>query len=100
MNDKFIKTDHIVVTRENGKIFASSSKCTHLGGDVRIEGNQLFCPRHKAYYTAEGAIVSGPPKTALPRYAIAVEAGGHLIVDTSKQYVESQWSDPGSFVAA
>jgi len=100
MDDRFIKTDHIVVTRENGKIFASSSKCTHQGGDVRIQGAQLYCPRHKAYFTAEGANVSGPAKTPLPRFAISTDANGHLIVDLARQYVESQWSEPGSFVPA
>ena len=53
MHDKFIATDHIVVTRESGKIFASSSKCTHQGADVRIQGTQLYCPKNKVLFSAE-----------------------------------------------
>jgi nitrite reductase/ring-hydroxylating ferredoxin subunit len=100
MHDKFIATDHIVVTRESGKIFASSSKCTHQGADVRIQGTQLYCPKHKALFSAEGARVSGPPKTSLPRFGIRLDSNGHLIVDLSTQFPEAKWADPASFVTA
>jgi Rieske Fe-S protein len=101
MNDKFIATNHIVVTREAGKIFVSSSKCTHQGADVRIQGNTLYCPRHKSIFEPDGTKApapSGPAKTSLPRYGVSVDASGHLIVDLTTQFPEAKWSDPASFV--
>jgi nitrite reductase/ring-hydroxylating ferredoxin subunit len=98
MHDKFIATNHIVITRENGKIFASSSKCTHQGADVQIQGDALFCPRHKSMFTPEGIRTAGPAKTALPRYAIKANSDGHLIVDLTQQFPQEKWTDPASFV--
>jgi nitrite reductase/ring-hydroxylating ferredoxin subunit len=98
-SDKFIASDHIVVSRENGKIFASSSHCTHTTGEVRVEPGRLYCPRHKGVYSPEGTPVSGPPKVALPRFAVSVDSRGHVIVDTSTQFPAEKWTDPASYIA-
>jgi nitrite reductase/ring-hydroxylating ferredoxin subunit len=101
MSDKFETTNHIIVTRLSGQIFASSSKCTHQGVDVKITGIQLICPKHHSIFQEDGSKApapSGPAKTALPRFAISVDANGHLIVDMSQQFPQAKWTDPASFV--
>jgi nitrite reductase/ring-hydroxylating ferredoxin subunit len=100
-SDKFETSNHIIISRANGKIVALSSKCTHQGVDVKITGATLTCPKHKSIFEADGTKApppSGPAKTALPHFAISVDANGHLIVDTSKQFLEANFSDPASFV--
>ena len=95
MHDKFIAADHIVVTRENGKIFASSSKCTHQARTCRFRVI-LFCPKHKSMFTPEGVRTAGPAKTSLPRYAISVNSDGHIVVDLAP-IPRSQLERPGEF---
>lgn len=92
--------NRISVVRENGKIFASTSVCTHKGGTLNwhSDTNMYVCPRHGAHFDMDGNVTKGPAKTALARYAISVDANGHLIVDKSQQFTSDQWDDPKSFV--
>ncbi|MFD2672917.1 ubiquinol-cytochrome c reductase iron-sulfur subunit [Marinicrinis sediminis] len=70
---------------ENGKIFALSPICKHLGCTVNWNSseqfpNEYFCPCHGAHYTKDGkqlAVASAP----LDEYSIKVENGWVYVSD-------------------
>jgi len=86
------------VLRENGKLYACTSKCTHRGATISNEGTELVCHQHDSHFSLDGTVTSGPAQRSLPRYAISVDDNGHVLVDKSKQFTEVQWTDPASFV--
>jgi cytochrome b6-f complex iron-sulfur subunit len=92
--------DRVAVVRHDGKIYASTTICTHRGGTVRWhpDVDAYICPRHGANFDIEGNVTKGPARTPLTRYAISVDANGHLIVDKSQSFTSDQWNDPASFV--
>lgn len=98
---KWIKSKKFAIVRENGKLYAVSTKCTHKGCTVNPAGDHFVCPCHRAQYHADGSVLNGGGKTdtAMFHYGLATDSNGHLIVDTSKHFEEKQWDDPASYVA-
>jgi cytochrome b6-f complex iron-sulfur subunit len=95
-----VAPNHLIVIRESGKLYATTSKCTHKMCDVKDDGTQFTCPCHNSAFGYDGEVTNGPAKKPLPRYAISVNGDGHVIVDTSKQFAtDDTWTDPASFVA-
>jgi cytochrome b6-f complex iron-sulfur subunit len=90
----------VAVIRHDGKIHATTTICTHRGATIRQSDDAVSftCPRHHAQFDIEGNVTKGPAKVALSRYAISVDANGHLIVDKTQKFTSDQWDDPNSFV--
>jgi cytochrome b6-f complex iron-sulfur subunit len=101
ITDKWSKTkNRLVITRHEGKIFASTSACTHKGCAVECtpDKSSLFCHCHGATYDIDGKVTKGPAKKPLMRYGISLDANDHVIVDKSKTYAMAKWADEGSFI--
>lgn len=97
----WMKMPHrIAVIRHQGKIYACTTVCPHRGGILfkKADLQTLACPRHGATFDIEGNVTHMPAKTPLTRYAISVDANGHIIVDKSQSFTHDQWNDPASFV--
>jgi nitrite reductase/ring-hydroxylating ferredoxin subunit len=93
---------NVVVIRHQGKLYASTTVCTHRGGILKVDaasGGVFACPRHHAGFDINGLVTKGPAKTPLNRFKISVNSGGHVIVDRTKTFAEDKWNDPSSFVA-
>jgi cytochrome b6-f complex iron-sulfur subunit len=90
----------VAIIRNDGKIYAMTTVCTHRGAIIGESADSVSftCPRHHAQYDIEGNVTKGPAKVSLSRYAISVDANGHLIVDKSQKFTADQWDDPASFV--
>jgi nitrite reductase/ring-hydroxylating ferredoxin subunit len=93
--------NRVAVIRHEGKIYACTTVCTHRGGTLFLKPDlqTMACPRHGAMFDIEGNVTHMPAKTPLTRYAISVDANGHIIVDKSQSFTQDQWNDPASFVA-
>lgn len=65
----------ILVMNTGEGIKAVDATCTHLGCIVFWNEKQqvIACPCHAAYFTANGAIISGPPPAPLPVVSVQVE---------------------------
>ena len=102
ISDKFVKSDQVVVAREDGKIYAMSAICTHRRAIVTVSsnGNEIICKKHGSHFSAMGTPTKGPAKISLLRFAINENDKGHLIVDKSKQFEEKKWDDPAASVTA
>jgi len=78
--------EQFIVFRDEGGIYAVSSRCTHMGCTVAFKNKEgiFACPCHGAKYSKEGAVLSGPAKMALAWFLIEKDSAGNLYVDKSK----------------
>jgi Rieske Fe-S protein len=91
----------VAIIRHGGKLYASTTICTHHGCTVKLDtssGGVFACPCHHAGFDIEGNVTHRPAPTPLDRYAISVDAKGHVIVDKSKSFEPDDWKDPASFI--
>ena len=64
----------------DGSFRALSSRCTHLGCQVRPTRRFLTCPCHGSTFDMEGRVVRGPAPKPLPGYRV-VETGNALEIN-------------------
>jgi cytochrome b6-f complex iron-sulfur subunit len=99
--DRF-KPQNMWVVRHQGKIYALSTTCTHLGCTPNwLEREEKFkCPCHGSGFKISGINFEGPAPRPLERWAIAIGEDGQIVVDKSKkfQYEMGQWTNPESFI--
>ena len=95
------KDQNIWVVRYQGKIYALSTTCTHLGCTPNwLESAGKFkCPCHGSGFYISGVNFEGPAPRPLERWAISLGDDGQLVVDKSKKCQKElgQWDNPDSF---
>ncbi len=83
-----VNKDHkvFIVRAREGYFYAVSSVCTHLGCLVnwKSEESIFACPCHGSKFDKEGRVLQGPAPRPLPRFSMALDEGGQLVVDKSK----------------
>jgi nitrite reductase/ring-hydroxylating ferredoxin subunit len=52
----------------DGTFLALSTRCTHLGCQVRLGRNGPICPCHGSSFSWQGEVLRGPAQKALPRF--------------------------------
>jgi cytochrome b6-f complex iron-sulfur subunit len=67
----------VLVRKQDGTLVALSAVCPHLGCIVQWEPDRkdFLCPCHAGYFTADGAVISGPPPRALAKLPFNVTNG-------------------------
>ena len=60
----------ILVRDDDGAFRALSSRCTHLGCQVRPSARSLRCPCHGSTFDLRGNVLRGPAQGALPTYPV------------------------------
>ena len=78
------------VVRDSGGLYALTARCTHEGATCRVDSGVIYCPRHGAEFTFNGAVISGPVVTGLVHYAMCTLANGQVAVITSQHVSNSQ----------
>jgi Rieske Fe-S protein len=99
--DKFAKSKKILIVRDNGKLYAVSSICTHKACGIKpelAEGGGLKCPCHGSSFSMIGEVKKGPAKQSLAHLAIALDDQKHVTVDTTKKFDQDHWNDDGAVV--
>jgi cytochrome b6-f complex iron-sulfur subunit len=73
----------VIHTPDGYKAF--SAICTHLGCIVfwNEQREVIACPCHEAYFSTNGAVISGPPTAPLEEYRVQIE-GGRIYVEGGK----------------
>jgi cytochrome b6-f complex iron-sulfur subunit len=96
------KDQNIWVVRSEGKIYALSTTCTHLGCTPNwLEGAQKFkCPCHGSGFYISGINFEGPAPRPLERWGVVVGDDGQIVVDKSRKFQQErgEWSNPESFI--
>lgn len=65
----------LVLALDGGGYAVLSTRCTHRGCTVDVQGARLVCPCHGSTYDREGAVLRGPAERPLPRHPVTVEGG-------------------------
>lgn len=76
----------VLVRKQGGQVAAFSAVCTHLGCIVKWEKEkqEFLCPCHGGRFSAEGAVIAGPPPKPLSRLDVAV-SGGKIVVGKKQE---------------
>jgi len=97
VSDKFAKTNKFFIIRQDGKLYAVSSICSHARGAISVKGGVLTCGKHPGKFDLTGTPTGGPPKRPLARLAISKD-GDNVVVDTSKSFTKDEWEKPGAYI--
>jgi nitrite reductase/ring-hydroxylating ferredoxin subunit len=75
-------TNDVIIARWQNRVYAFSLKCPHRGTRLEwlADERRVFCPKHKARFTPDGAHDSGRGSRDLDRYDIARQ-GTSLVVN-------------------
>jgi len=91
------------IVRDDEKLYALSTVCTHLGCTPNWLGNEgkFKCPCHGSGFYKTGVNFEGPAPRPLERFKISLADDGQILVDKTKKYQQEkgEWSDPESFLA-
>jgi len=90
------KSDGIILSNANGKIFAHSMVCPHFSCNVEAETDMLHCKCHHSKFNLDGSRIEGPSKRGLDRFPVKVE-NGKAVVSFSKFYKEGNPEYSGVF---
>jgi Rieske Fe-S protein len=69
----------IVAQPTQGEIVAFSAICTHMGCEVKPDGEQITCPCHGSTYDLKGSNTGGPAPKPLPKVDVTVEGDDVLL---------------------
>ena|SRR3989338_1593024 len=103
VSEKFKDQYGVWIVRDNEKIYALATICTHLGCTPNWfpEHSKFKCPCHGSGFYKTGINFEGPAPRPLERYKINFNDDGEIVIDKTKkfQYEKGEWSDPDSFLA-
>lgn len=71
----------IVVIREDNRLAALSTTCTHLGCIVGLSETGFACPCHGSRFDPDGNVTGGPAPSPLPWYKVSLTPNGEIEVD-------------------
>ncbi len=91
------------IVRDDEKIYALSTVCTHLGCTPNwlANDNKFKCPCHGSGFYKTGINFEGPAPRPLERFKIYLADNGEIIVDKTKKFQQEkgEWKDAESFIA-
>lgn len=98
------KDQNAWIVKYQGKIYALSTTCTHLGCTPNwLDSAQKFkCPCHGSGFHITGVNFEGPAPRPLERWGIGIAEDGQIVVDKSKKFQKElgQWDNPESYLKA
>jgi Rieske Fe-S protein len=88
------KTEDLILSRVNGKLFAFSLACPHQNTAIKWEAdNHRFqCPKHHSIYTPEGIFVEGRATRGLDRFVVRKD-GNSIVVNLDSLLQEDEDGD-------
>jgi cytochrome b6-f complex iron-sulfur subunit len=96
------KDQNAWIVRNDGKLYALSTTCTHLGCTPNwLEREQKFkCPCHGSGFYISGINFEGPAPRPLERWGVGIGDDGQIVVDKSKKFQQErgEWTNPESFI--
>ena len=96
------KEYNVWIVRDDEKITALSTVCTHLGCTPNWQETErkFKCPCHGSGFRATGINFEGPAPRPLERFKIALANDGQIMVDKTKmfKYEKGEWNREESFL--
>ena len=79
--------DLLVTHSAESEYTAMSVVCPHLGCDVKVKSPSMIqCPCHQSAYKIDGTYISGPARTSLRRFHVAVESGVISVLEAEDKH--------------
>jgi len=77
----WLEHNFVLFVRE-GRQWAVSRKCTHLGCRLNINesAGKLICPCHQSKFDFDGRRLAGPAKLDLPTYPVEKGKEGYVVI--------------------
>ena len=72
----YISAQKFFVMRDSGGLYAMTAVCTHQGATTNVQGSSIYCPRHGATFSFNGAVTEGPATKPLNHYAMCTMSSG------------------------
>ena len=102
VDESFKASRRCWIVNTNGKLFAISVVCTHLGCTPNwMENERKFkCPCHGSGFTIEGINFEGPAPVPLRRFEVSLADDGQLVVNKGRQFFaeKGEFEDPRSYI--
>lgn len=102
VSEKFKDQYGVWIVRDEEKIYALSTVCTHLGctPNWSLADNKFKCPCHGSGFYTTGINFEGPAPRPLERFKIGLSDEGEIVVDKTKKFQQEkgEWTDPDSFI--
>ena len=77
------KQDKVLVSRYDGKLYATGAYCSHFGVDLKwgmLFGRRVICPAHGASFdVVDGSLLSNPGLDGIPTYQIVEDHSGTYV---------------------
>jgi cytochrome b6-f complex iron-sulfur subunit len=103
VSEKFKDLHGVWIVRDDEKIYALSTVCTHLGCTPIWAANEekFKCPCHGSGFYKTGIHFEGPAPRPLERFKIVLSDDGEIVVDKTQKFQQEkgEWNDPDSFIA-
>ena len=82
----FVREGRLWLVNTQGKYFALSQKCPHLGCRVPYceSSGRFECPCHGSVYDLGGEWIHGPAPRGMDRFPLSLE-NGEIVVDTNRR---------------
>jgi len=77
--------------REENRVAAISTTCTHLGCIVGLSETGFACPCHGSRFDQDGNVTGGPAPKPLPWFQVNVAPNGELEVDKGTEVPSGTW---------
>jgi len=100
ISEDFVADDFFVI-RYQGRLFAASTSCPHMGNALRRDpdnASRVLCGSHGSVFDAEGLVVVGPAATGLIRHGISVNDKGNVVVDRNKEFPQAKWTEKDCYI--
>ena len=99
---RFKKKYNVWIVRDDEKIIALSTVCTHLGCTPNwLETERKFkCPCHGSGFRSSGINFEGPAPRPLERFKILLADDGQILIDKTKsfKYEKGEWNRIESYL--
>jgi len=87
-----VEPRRICIVRDNNKLAAISTTCTHLGCIVNLSDTGFACPCHGSRYDQDGTVTGGPAPKNLAWFKVSLAPNGELEVDKDVEI------EPGTYL--
>ena len=102
VSERFKDQHGVWLVRDDEKIYALSTVCTHLGCTPNWHANEakFKCPCHGSGFYTTGINFEGPAPRPLERFKIGLTDDGEIVVDKTQKFQQEkgEWNDPDSFI--
>ncbi len=102
VSERWKEKHGVWLVRDQEKIVALSTVCTHLGCTPTWMGNEgkFKCPCHGSGFYKTGINFEGPAPRPLERFKIFLADSGEIVVDKTKKFQQEkgEWKDPESYL--